>query len=220
MIRLALTLATLSFATGAAAAPMRTVWTFDRLDRIGGVATHVEGEPRVIDTLLGKAVQFDGVDDALFLDRHPLAGAKTFTIEAIIRPDGGAFEQRWMHLAEEPQLPLNSRMMFELRVTPGNSWYLDAFTTGEGYKQTLVFPMTRYPIGLWYHVAQSYDGKTYRSYVEGILQGEADIAFKPQGQGRASIGTRIDRRNYFHGAIRLARFTRRALKPSEFLKLP
>ncbi|MES2442503.1 MAG: LamG domain-containing protein [Pseudomonadota bacterium] len=204
-----------------ASAQMRTVWTFDRLDRIGGLAPRVEGQPVVVATPLGKAVAFDGVDDALFLDRHPLAGAKTFTIEAVFRPDGGAFEQRWLHLAENGPggEPGDTRLMFEIRVV-GNSWYLDAFANGPGYKHTLVFPQTRYPVGQWYHVAQSFDGKTYRAYVAGILQGEAEIAYAPQGAGQTSAGTRINRRNYFHGAIRQVRFTRRALKPAQFLKLP
>ena len=204
-----------------APAAAQTVWTFDRLDRIGGLAPHIEGQPQIVATPLGKAVAFDGVDDALFLDAHPLAGAKTFTIEAVFRPDGGAFEQRWLHLAETGAdgAPTDTRLMFEIRVV-GSAWYLDAFAHGPGYKQTLVFPQTRYPIGLWYHVAQTFDGKTYRAYVDGILQGEAEIAFVPQGKGRTSAGTRINRRNYFHGAIRQARFTPRALKPAQFLKLP
>lgn len=203
------------------AASAQTVWTFDRLDRIGGMAPHIEGQPEIVATPLGKAVQLDGVDDALFLDSHPLAGARTFTIEAVFRPDGGAFEQRWLHLAETGPdgTPTETRLMFEIRVV-GDSWYLDAFANGPGYKQTLVFPRTRYPTGQWYTVAQSFDGKTYRAYVDGILQGEAEIAFVPQGKGRTSAGTRINRRNYFHGAIRMARFTRRALKPAELLKLP
>lgn len=203
------------------AASAQTVWTFDRLDRIGGMAPQIEGQPAIVATPLGKAVQFDGVDDALFLESHPLAGAKTFTIEAVFRPDGGAFEQRWLHLAETGPdgTPTDTRLMFEIRVV-GNSWYLDAFANGPGYKHTLVFPQTRYPTGQWYSVAQSFDGKTYRAYVDGVLQGEAEIAFVPQGKGRTSAGTRINRRNYFHGAIRMARFTRRALKPAEFLKLP
>ncbi|MFD2783688.1 hypothetical protein ACFS32_24585 [Novosphingobium pokkalii] len=46
---------------------------------------------------------FDGVQDALILPRHPLAGAAQFTAEALFRPDGGAFEQRWLHLASDDQ---------------------------------------------------------------------------------------------------------------------
>ena len=34
-----------------------------------------------------------------------------------------------------------------------------------------------------------------------------------------SIGTRIDRRDYFKGAILAARMTNRALRPADFLKL-
>jgi hypothetical protein len=200
------------------------VWTFDRLDNIGGEVTHVEGAPSVIDTPLGKAVLFDGVDDALFIDRHPLAGAATFTFEALIRPDGGDFAQRWFHLASDEPVPAlatpaNTRFLFELRVV-GDQWYLDAFVNGPGYKQTLVFPDKLYPIGRWHHVAQTYDGQTYRAYVNGQLQGEAKIAFTPQGAGRASVGVRMNRMNYFKGAIRQARFTSHALSPEAFLKLP
>jgi hypothetical protein len=69
-------------------------------------------------------------------------------------------------------------------------------------------------------VAQSYDGKMYRSYVDGVLQGEAAIDFKPQGPGHASVGTRINRLNYFRGAVMQARFSPRALSPEDFLKAP
>jgi hypothetical protein len=208
----------------AAAKPPAIVWTFDRLDGIGGEVTHVEGAPAVIDTPLGKAVLFDGVDDALFIDRHPLAGAATFTFEALIRPDGGDFAQRWFHLASDepipaPATPANTRFLFELRVV-GDQWYLDAFVNGPGYKQTLIFPDKLFPIGRWHHVAQTYDGETYRAYVNGQLQGEARIAFTPQGPGRASVGARMNRMNYFKGAIRQARFTPKALTPGAFLKLP
>jgi hypothetical protein len=212
----------------AAAKSKAIVWTFDRLDNIGGETTHVEGAPTVIDTPLGKAVLFDGVDDALFIDHHPLAGAATFTFEALIRPDGGEFAQRWFHLASDepapvpgapPAPPSNTRFLFELRVA-GDQWYLDTFVNGPGYKQTLIFPDKLFPVGRWHHVAQTYDGETYRAYVNGQLQGEAKIAFTPQGPGRASVGVRMNRTNYFKGAIRQARFTPSALKPEAFLKLP
>ena len=112
------------------ATPKQTTWTFDRLDRIGGIPVKVEGNPKIIDTPQGKAIEFDGVDDAIWIEQHPLAGAATFTFEAIFRPDGGAVEQRWFHLAErDPKTGLlasadhpqtgqdaNSRFLFELRV--------------------------------------------------------------------------------------------------------
>lgn len=206
-----------------------TIWRFDRLDRIAGLPVKVEGDPRLIATPAGPAVAFDGIDDALFVGQHPLAGAATFTMEAIFRPDGGAFEQRWLHLAEVPQprdpadfasAPASGpRFLFEIRVVDGG-WYLDTFVAGPGYNRTLAFPDKLHPLGRWYRVAQTYDGRTYRSYVNGELQGEAQIAFAPQGEGYASLGTRIDRRSYFDGALFEARFVPRALAPSQFLDLP
>ncbi|MBU6298411.1 MAG: LamG domain-containing protein [Alphaproteobacteria bacterium] len=208
-------------AGSASAKPHQIVWKFDRLHNIGGAATHVEGHPQIVSTAAGKAVVFNGVDDALFIDRHPLAGAKTFTEEAIIRPDGGAFEQRWMHLAEtDPATGKDSgtRFLFEIRVV-GRRWYLDAFVKGPGYSHTLAEPEKTFPIGRWYAVAQTYDGRMYRSYVNGQLQAEAPIDFQPQGPGHASVGVRINHVNYFHGAILEARFTPRALTPEVFLKV-
>jgi len=205
------------------------LWRFDNLERIGGFRVRVEGQPQPISTPKGTAIAFDGVKDALFIPAHPLAGARTFTFEAIFRPDGGSFEQRWFHLAQaDPAAPpghyppvkaSGPRFLFEIRVVD-KSWYLDAFTAGPGYSRTLAVPEKRFAVGRWYSVAQTYDGHTYRSYVNGELQAEAPLAFAPQGPGFASVGTRIDRRNYFHGAIYAARFTPRALSPSEFLKVP
>ena len=106
-----------------AAAVDSEVWTFDRLDRVGGHPTTVVGEPRVVDTPVGKAIEFDGVDDALFVGVHPLAGAQTFTWEAIFRPDGGQPEQRWFHLQESGT---ENRLLFEIRVIDGR-WCLDSY---------------------------------------------------------------------------------------------
>ena len=109
----------MGFATAAllwCADPRRSdVWNFDSIAQIGGHAVTAEGHPRVIATAAGKAVEFGGVDDALFLDVHPLAGAATFTWEVIFRPDvGGAAEQRFFHFQENDTV---SRMLFEIRVS-------------------------------------------------------------------------------------------------------
>jgi hypothetical protein len=198
------------------------VWTFDRLENIGGHPTHVEGAPKLIDTAAGKAIHFDGASDIVYVDNHPLAGATAFTVEAVFYPDGGAFEQRWLHLAEADAVngdAQSPRTLFEIRVVE-NAWYLDAFTTGPGYNKTLVVPEKTFPVARWYAVQQTFDGKIYRAYVGGVLQAEAEIDYKPQGAGRTSLGMRINKATPFKGAIHSARFTREALAPAAFAGLP
>jgi hypothetical protein len=199
-----------------------TVWIFDRLDNIGGHKTTVLGEPRVIDSPVGKAVEFDGADDALFIDNHPLAGAATFTIEAIFRPDGGQREQRWFHLSERDPATgadTNNRMLFEIRVV-GEQWYLDSFHQSGSASRTLMNREALHPLRTWHHVATVYDGAELSNYVDGVRQGGGPVQLAPHGPGHTSVGVRINKVFYFKGAVRLARFTRRALNPSEFLKIP
>src|SRR5579871_851561 len=218
----------LAFAAGPAARAQERksadaeVWIFDRIESIGGLPTTVLGHPRVIDTPLGKAVEFNGVDDALFIGEHPLAGAETFTFEAIFRPDpGGAAEQRWFHLSEQDPATgkdTDTRLLFETRLI-ADSRCLDAFVNTPAGNKALLDRGLLHPLGAWYHVAMVYDGTEFRSYVNRVLQGKAAVAFVPEGKGRASVGVRINRVNYFKGAVREARFTRRALQPEEFLNV-
>jgi len=195
------------------------VWTFDRIDNIGGHATTVLGHPRVIDTPHGKAVEFNGVDDGLFIDVHPLAGATTYTWEAIFRPDGGNAEQRWFHLNTNPATGADSedRMLFEIRVIDGR-WCLDAFNKSGAVQKALLNRTHLHALGEWFHVAAVYDGTEFRSYIDGVQDGTAQVHLAPQGPGQTAVGVRINKVFYFKGAVRKARFTRRALAPSEFLK--
>jgi hypothetical protein len=196
------------------------MWTFDRLENIGGHKTTVLGQPEVIDSPVGKAVEFDGVDDALFIDNHPLAGAKTFTWEAIFRPDGGQKEQRWFHLSEQdPQTgaDTDNRMLFEIRVVD-DQWYLDSYSQSGTESKALMNRQALHPLGAWYHVASVYDGQEFRNYVDGVQEGSAQLRLAPHGPGHASVGVRINKVFFFKGAVHLARFTRKALSPSEFLR--
>lgn len=216
---------------GANAAPA-SVWKFDNLDRIGGLKPKIEGQPRLVDGPLGKAVQFNGKDTALFFSDRPLVGAKTFTIEAIFRPEGGAFEQRWMHIAETDPATgadtsqtatggkdINPRYMFEIRVKD-NNWYLDGFVQSKAGSQALIDPTKLHPVGPWYAVAQTYDGKMYRTYVNGDLQAEAPVGYTPHGPGHVMIGVRMNHVNYFKGAVAELRFTDHVRKPGDMLTVP
>lgn len=199
-----------------------TIWNFDRLENIGGHKTTALGSPKLIDSPAGKAVLFDGEKDALFVDNHPLAGAKTFTLEAIFRPDGGQREQRWFHISEQDPatgVDTDNRMLFEIRVV-GDSWYLDSYNQSAGKGKALMNAKALHPLGAWYQVASVYDGKEFRNYVNGVLEGSAELELAPHGAGHTSIGVRINKVFYFKGAVAKARFTRRALTPEEFLKAP
>ena len=193
------------------------VWRFDRLDRLGQHTTRVEGEPRVISTPKGKAVEFNGQKDALFVDFHPLAGAKTFTWEVVFRPaSGGKAEQRFFHLQETG---VQTRLLFETRLIDGK-WCLDSFAASASGSKTLIDRTKLHSLDEWHHVAMVYDGKEFRHYVDRKLQGSAAVELAPQGKGTASAGVRINRVDYFKGAIREARMTSRALAPEAFLPLP
>jgi hypothetical protein len=214
-------------ASGAARAEQQ-VWRFDNLKRIGGFRVEVEGAPKLVASPVGLALSFDGAGDSVLVDGRALVGASAFTVEVMVRPDGGAFAQRFMHIAEtNPATGLdtsatgpdrNARLMFEVRVKE-DAWALDVFANSASGSRPLLFLERLHPLGRWYVVTQTYDGKTYRSYVDGVLQGEGDLAFTPHGRGHVRVGARMNRVDHFRGAVAMARFTDRALPPKDFLKV-
>jgi hypothetical protein len=229
-VLLAACLALALIAAFAPPASAQEIWRLDQTASLGGHPTKVLGAPKVIDSEIGKAVAFNGKDDALFVGVHPLAGATTWTWEMIFKPDAdGNPAQRIFHLqsvdpatgADSP----NERMLFEIRIIAGADgkppqWCLDSFATAQGQSRTLLNCDKLHPFGHWYRVTAVYDGKMLHNYVGDELQGEGELNLPPERPGRASMGTRIDMRDYYTGAIYEARFTRRALDVPDFLKLP
>ena len=105
--------------------PSAVEWRLDNVRVIGGHAVAIAGTPRVVDTELGKAIEFNGTSDGLFLDVNPLAGLARFTVEVLFWPAAdGAPEQRFVHFEEAKT---GNRALIELRLLPGPSWYLDTY---------------------------------------------------------------------------------------------
>ena len=211
-------------AAGAARPATQAVtWYFNQTTEIGGHATEVLGHPRVIESPFGKAVEFNGVDDGVFVPVHPLAGASTYTWEVIFRPDAnGQAEQRFFHLQEQDPATgkdTMNRMLFEIRIRDGQ-WCLDSFASSGESNRTLLNCKALHPLGKWYRVTAVYDGKMLRNYVGDELEGEGTLDLKPQFAGRTSVGVRINKVFYFKGAVFMARMIPKALKPEEFLKMP
>lgn len=237
-------LAAATFALATTAIPGQAqqaiTWRFDNLTRIGGAQVTTVGTPRLIDTPIGKAIHFEGhgktntgnpqngnptgnpIGDALFLNTAPLSGNATYTFEVIFRPSSqGAPAQRFFHMQDNDS---QSRRMFEIRIV-NNQWCLD--TVGidvrhgsEQHGVALACDAPHlHPLDRWYAVAATYDGKTLRGYVDGEPQAEIAVTLAPLPPGTTSVGTRIDKRDFFTGDIYSARFTPRVLSTADFLKV-
>jgi hypothetical protein len=207
----------------AAAIEPAEIWMFNQTSALGGHPTEVLGHPQVIATPLGSAVHFNGIDDALFVAVHPLAGAETWTWDIIFKPDeDGAPAQRFFHLSVlDPATgkDLNDRLLMEIRIVNGQ-WCLDSFAMANGQSRALLDCEKLHAFGRWYRVTAVYDGKTLSNYVGDELQGEGSVQLSPQRPGHSSVGVRINLKDHFKGAVYEARFTRHALAPADFLKLP
>jgi len=225
------------------AAQQAITWRFDNLTTIGGIQITTIGTPQLVGTSIGKAIHFEGrgapstnantgtnpnsgnpLGDALFLNTAPLTGFATYTFEVIFRPSSkGAPAQRFFHLQDATS---PSRRMFEIRIV-NNQWCLD--TVGidlhapapEQHGVALACdPAHLHPLDRWYAVAATYDGHTLRGYVDGELQSEIPITLQPLPPGTTSVGTRIDKRDFFTGEIYSARFIPTVLSATDFLKTP
>ncbi len=191
------------------------VWELDNLEALDGCALEASGQPVVIDCPYGKAIEFDGKQDAVFIDSNPLAGLRSFTAEVIFRPDaGGLAEQRFFHLGEAD----GNRVLFETRLTGDGHWYLDTFISSGTSTCALLNESILHPVGEWYHLALTCDGREEANFVNGVKEASGAIDFASMEGGRTALGVRLNRVCWFKGAIGRIRFTPEVLVPEEFMQ--
>ncbi len=201
----------LLFSIGCFAQTKQTTWKINNLQKISKLKTEILGNPKIAN----KSIEFDGVDDGIFLDTNPIEGFSTFTIEAIFRPSlDGLKEQRWFHIEQNE---LESRVLLETRLA-GNEWFLDTFLKSGENRLPLYAENFKHKIGDWYHVALVYDGKLMKHYVDGKFEMSGKIEFKPMKKGKTSLGVRQNKVYWFKGAIKKVKFTNKALTPDKFMK--
>lgn len=192
------------------------IWNLDNLESIGGHKVTVVGTPRVIETDDGKALEFDGKGDAIYLPENPLADLKQYTAEVVFRPAaGGPREQRFLHFQSDGA---EDRALFETRLFVDGEWFLDTYVHTVAGKQTLFAEKSPHPLGPWYAAAITVDGQTMRHYVNGKEELSAEVPLSPLAKGQTSIGVRFNKVHWYQGAIRTIRITPSVLEPSAFLK--
>jgi len=191
-------------------------WRMDDLRAIGGHRVTVAGTPRVVDTDLGRAIEFNGTTDGLFLDVNPLAGLSRFTVEVLFSPAAdGPPEQRFVHFEEAKT---GNRALIELRLLQGPSWCLDTYLRHGEAALTLIDREKTHPAAGWHIAALVYDGKTMTHYVDGVREMTGDVSFSPLGAGTSSIGVRQNRVSWFKGRIHTIRVTPAPLDAARFLR--
>jgi xylan 1,4-beta-xylosidase len=195
-----------------------TVWTIDNTTRIGGHAVTLRGEPRAVPTSIGTALEFDGVDDGVFVESNPLEGLSRFTVEAIVQPKaGGAEEQRFLHIQESGA---EDRALIEIRQLADGRWCLDSYLRDGDSQLTLIDRGRLHEPRRWYAVALTYDGRTMTHYVDGVRQGSGEVRFSALGAGPTSIGVRQNGVSWFKGLIREVRVTPDALPAERLQRVP
>lgn len=204
----------------------QTIWLINNLTEIDGKGVVVYGNPKIIVTEKGSAMEFNadasnapatGKGDRIQIKGNPLGiSANDFTIEMIFKPylTTTDFAPRVLHICSPDSMSGPRVMTMEIRST--NVWNTDFYiksVTGSG-----IMGSKKYQTGQWMHLAMTYKNGELKGYVNG----EIDVSYvgsKYTGlpaNAEVSLGGRMNNVNYFKGAVLKLIFTSEALEPSQF----
>jgi hypothetical protein len=194
--------------------PTPTVWILDRLDEVGGHPMEILGAPR---TAEGSLV-FDGKEDGIVLPTNPLAHLKAFTVQVLFCPAAnGPRAQRFFHVEDTE----GWRALVELRMDESH-WWLDTFLGSRvvGAGRMLIDPQRKHAPDRYYWAALRYDGETMTAFVDGVREAQGKVRWGPMGEGRTSLGVRLNRVSWYRGAIRRVEVSPVALPVEQLHRMP
>ena len=192
----------------------------------GGAAPSCPEEPANRGALL-----LDGHTGHVTMGPAPALGLATFTVEAWVRRDGRGLEAgtgegglRLVPIAgkgrgEEDGSPLDCNYAFGFAGDVLGADFEDAATGGNHP----VIGKTPVPRGEWHHTAVSYDGTTWRLYLDGALDAEQEAGATPRADSlqHFAIGTTMSSTGapagYLEGAIDEVRVWNRARSREEIV---
>lgn len=195
---------------------METSWKVNSTSEVGGNTATAWGTPAVVETEEGeKALEFDGKGDGILVNNNPITGMEEFTIEVDFKPYDGYpenTEQRFLHIQDPDNK--DRRILIELRLNDRDEWYGDWFIKTENEGLTLIDSTRTHPINEWATISLVYKEGQMKGFVNGKQELSGNIEYLPiDAKGKTSIGTRMDKRSWFKGAIKEVRFSPKALEP-------
>jgi hypothetical protein len=159
-------------------------------------------------------LHFDGIDDRVSFGAAPSLGVSTFTIETWFRRDGpGATASTGS--GGVVAVPLVTKGMAE---TEGDNKDTNYFLGIDGKRRVLAadfedtvnggnhpaFGVTPISDGIWYHAAATYDGTTWRLYLNGNLETQVTVGvFTPRFDSiqHAALATALNSSGSASGAF-------------------
>ena len=203
---------------------MTEQWKLNNLVETGGHRIQVFGNPKVVDTEIGKAVQFNGNGDMLLVDFNPIGEAKEFTVEVVFKPDACYPENtapRFIHI-QDPQDPNTKQIMIELRLNEKNQCYLDGYLKTDTGSLVLIDKNLVHPTGVWMHAAVTYKNNILTTYLNGEKQLSGKIGYQEMiinYTGKVAIGGRMNKISWYKGLIKTLKVTKVALEPEDFIRI-
>ena len=201
------------------------LWDISNLEKIGGHSVSAFGNPVIVPTELGDAVEFDGEEDQLLVDFNPLMDATEFTVELIFWPAASYpdfTEPRFVHI-QDPEDPEGKRVMMELRINANNQCYLDGYMKTDLEGLTLIDESRVHPTETWHHAAITYKDSTFTTYFNGVkeLSGTCHYSeFIVNPTGKTSLGARMNQVAHFSGRMKTLKISHACLEPDQFLSIP
>lgn len=201
--------------------PSPEEWKLNSLTQINGHSSTQLGQPKLVTSLYGTAVSFDGDGDRLLVDANPLLDAQEFTVEIIFKAQDAYpnnQEPRLFHVESADNS--NRRLTIELRLNEYKQWYLDAFIKSEKSQLTLIDSTKVHRVGEWAHAAVTFKNHDFISYVNGVAELSGRVEYLPiPSNAKTSIGARMNQIHWFNGEILQVRISKEALRPQQFVLL-
>jgi len=197
------------------------LWDISSLEMIGGHDVSTLGDPQVVATDIGDAVQFDGDGDRLLVDFNPIMDAREFTVELVFKPDAcypHNTDPRFLHMMD-PDDPEEKRVMIELRIDENNMCYMDGFMKTDAASLALKDETLVHPTGIWQHVAITYKDSTLTTFFNGIEELNGTLHYEKvilNPTGKTSIGARMNEVKFYSGLIKTLKVTHARLAPEDF----
>ena len=188
-------------------------WSFDDTvkDLSGnGNDGEIKGDPQWVEGKFGKALQFDGVDDFVFVkDSDSLDVTDALTLEAWIKPEAipASGERKVVYKSDAYLIKVrSSKISCDVNV---NGWIGSLYDV----KNT--------PLDEWYHVAVVYDGTAEILYINAVevdrkeRSGKISATAKHLGIGAIKKDDNSNPYDFFKGLIDEVRIYSRAMGPDE-----